>query len=65
MKPRQALRMLEFIVHDQKSVSTSRLKDLLNVIAPHQKMLERDNHLLRKRVARQRRTLRRLEESRR
>jgi len=61
MKPKQALRQLEFIVHDQKSVSTSRLKRLVKVIGNHQKMLERDNKRLRKRIKRQRKALNRLE----
>jgi len=61
MKPKQALKHLQFIVDNQQSVSTSRLKKLVKVIGDHQKMLERDNKRLRKRIKRQRKALKRLE----
>jgi len=61
MKPKQAIKHLQFIVDNQKSVSTSRLKDLITVVSSHQKMLERDNKRLRKRIKRQRKALNRLE----
>ena len=61
MKPKQALKHLQFIVDNQQSVSTSRLKKLVKVIGDHQKMLERDNKRLRKRIKRQRKALNRLE----
>jgi len=61
VKPRQALKHLEFIVDNQQSVSTSRLKDLIKVISDHQKMLEKDNKRLRNRINRQRKALNRLE----
>lgn len=63
MKPKQALKHLQFIVDTQQSVSTSRLKDLVLVIKSHQKMLEKDNWRLRKRIKRQRKALNRLEET--
>ena len=63
MKPHQALKHIQFIVENQQSVSTSRLKELIKVVASHQKMLEKDNKRLRNRIKRQRKALNRLEDS--
>lgn len=61
MKPKQAIKHLEFIAENQQTVSTNRIKDMVQVISSHQKMLEKDNRRLRRRIKRQRKALRRIE----
>lgn len=61
MTPQQATLNLKYILANQKTVSTSKIIESIHVISNHNKMLESDNRELRKRINRQRKTLRRHE----
>lgn len=58
MNPHQALKHINFIIDTQKTVSTSKLKELVQAVSSHNKMLYVDNKDLRKRIKRQRVALR-------
>lgn len=54
MEPKKAINHLWFIVDNQQTVSTSRLKKIVSTLSAHQRMLEVDNRRLRRRIKKQR-----------
>lgn len=61
MNPKQARQSLEYILANQKTVSTIKIDKAVRSTLNHNKMLESDNRKLRKRIQRQRVVLRRYE----
>lgn len=60
MNPRQAVEMLEYLVTNQKTVVTGKLKEPVEALKYYNKILQSDNNKLRKRIKRQQNALRRL-----
>lgn len=54
MDSRQARRSLQFIIDNQKTVTTTKLHDHVDVLFQHLNMLDRDNKKLRRQIKRQR-----------
>lgn len=52
MKPNKATQHLQFIVDNQKTVSTERIKEMVDVVVSHNNMLQVDNNRLRKKIRR-------------
>lgn len=50
MKPNRASQHLQFIVDNQKTVSTERIRKMVDILVEHNKMLEVDNKRLRRRI---------------
>ena len=50
MKPNKAMQHLQFVVDTQKTVSTNKIKDMVDVVVSHNKMLQKDNSRLRKKI---------------
>lgn len=51
MKPNKAMQHLQFVVDTQKSVSTNKIKDMVDIVVSHNKMLQVDNSRLRKKIS--------------
>lgn len=60
MNPKQAIESLEYLINNQKTVTTEKIKKPVEVLRYYSKMLESDNKKLRNRVKRQKDALRRL-----
>jgi len=55
MKPNKAMQHLQFIVDNQKTVNTGKIKEMVDVVVSHNKMLQVDNNRLRKKIKRMKR----------
>jgi len=54
LEPKKAINHLWFIIDNQQTVSTSKLKKIASTLSAHQRMLEVDNRRLRRRIKKQR-----------
>lgn len=60
MDSRKARGSLQFIIDNQKTVTTAKLYEHVDILFKHINMLERDNKKLRRRIKRQKGTLNRI-----
>src|SRR5699024_11477799 len=62
MNHKQARSTLQYILHNQKTVSTSKIRGPVETVVHHNRMLEVDNRKLRKKIKRQKHVINRMEE---
>ena len=62
MNHKQARATLQYILHNQKTVSTSKIRGPVETVVHHNRMLEVDNRKLRKKIKRQKHVINRMEE---